>query len=337
MAGVACAPSRVHTRDVAHRGLVAVAVLAVACGGRTLENVDPNVDACDAYADALCTTAETCKPKVFRLAYGTRAACLDERRWSCLDRLSIEGIGTTTDDVDACRRAFSSLSCDRFAWWETPLAACDPKAGRKPLGARCREGACAAGLMCAYRDGDGDCGRCVPAARDGDGCHDSWDACPGTALACDALKKCRPTVTRALGEACPAPTDVCEFPYHCDPWTFRCEPNKTEDVPCGGFYAGTTWNRCEAYRDVMCDGGYDLGLCRAHVPPAVGEPCTNDDNTCAGDADCHYETRRCVPRGREGDVCFFKGAKGDFAVGCMPGLTCNGDHRCERTVRPSCR
>ena len=53
--------------SIVARRLLALAVMATApaCGGRTLEDSDPIVAACDDYAVASFAVAETCKPRVF--------------------------------------------------------------------------------------------------------------------------------------------------------------------------------------------------------------------------------------------------------------------------------
>jgi hypothetical protein len=250
--------------------------------------------ACANSANTTCDLDSKCSPFFIRWAWGDVSTCKAMSKVGCEVRLRADGTAWTPSDIEACRLAYTSLSCEEWLYGAELPAACRPRPGaqhdgtacgnstqcehgycKKPRGSRC--GVCSVkGTAGAACDRSTDCEygvclakACVPWAANGEPCDDSHPCYPGACSAAPGSSGvCLPTI-RVRGTPCNPEADACELfdGLMCNAQTSTCQP-----IPIAG--------QNEACLDTAVAPCTRFGICSPNVSantcqefPLLGAPC----------------------------------------------------------------
>jgi hypothetical protein len=202
-------------------GLVGLAAsAAIGCGGVTAATPDggngsdapaetapvTTEEACGQVAQALCDALNTCAPVFVEEQYGDESTCVSRATLSCMTDQSTSGITRTADDLVACAKAATGISCADALAGNLPMA-CDLTPGTVTNGT-----ACGSNLQCqsTYCNNAGTCGVCGPRLDAGGACT-STDGC-AMGLVCAGTTCVKPG---GLGDACDLPAQPCSTNLYC--------------------------------------------------------------------------------------------------------------------------
>jgi hypothetical protein len=253
--------------------LIAVLLLATACGGSTLSTTPVLTGTpCEQYAQAWCAKAESCTNGTnITRSFGDMTTCIAREMLVCNDNSQAASTGDTSDLVEKCAQGMSGYSCTDYLDNTLP-GECAPT-GPAANGAVCAfNGQCATGFCGRARTAI--CGVCDSPPAAGDSCADS--TC-GHGQSCilnsEVTSLCEPYVTS--GETCGAYSNpqcsaglACQNASTTTPTGTCATAAASVGAPCGGKNS-----------NIGCD--YRLGLtcvsgaCAAYKYVSDGMPCGN--------------------------------------------------------------
>lgn len=208
-----------------------------------------------------------------------------------------------TGHVDGISECAQGLRCVG-----EPEPTCIDPCARAGVGESCEFTGCADGLVCDHPF------ICVAPGKEGEPCAGLEDRCEdGLVCVPEDGRRCR--APAGLGDPCAS--IPCGEGLDCDSGTGLCAEPAAAGESCAflecaaGLYCalgqvceppGGAGSPCEPDLVGNCRDGLlcDVTVKRCEIPPALGEPCTDD---CAADLRCDHELGICVALPGEGEPC----------------------------------
>jgi hypothetical protein len=274
------------------------------------------VQACNAYAGAICARMLACQPAELQTDFGDLATCTARKVLACNASAGAPGAMVNAAGLMACVGDLGNAACDAFA--TRGIASCLIK-GRRGDGDGCASDWQCGSSFCKRTKGI-NCGSCTPLGRVTTPCTDSIECGPG--LECSGAGAC--AMPSAVGGACNAMTP-CKFGTFCSGAACAaqgemvgaacmgrescagekglvCSQNRCAAIrfsktgePCGGQGVSV----CESSADCAITGQGNMGSCS--VVASDGQSCT-DGRSCLLPAECISGLCE-IPRGTDTGFC----------------------------------
>jgi hypothetical protein len=246
---------------------------AAGCGGvsAAMDAGATAEEGCSQVAKSLCDALNACAPVFIQEQYGDEATCISRATLSCMTDQSTGGIARTPDDLVACAKAASGISCTDALAGNLP-SACDPKPGTIVNGM-----ACGSNLQCqsTYCNKTDACGVCSSRQDVGHACSTN-DGC-NKGLVCASSVCVKPA---GPGEACNLPSQPCRSDVACSSSKApgMCVPR----VGAGGACADNS-DLCDFTKGAICNTLANPNACITINIAKPGDMCSLASKTaCVG-------------------------------------------------------
>jgi hypothetical protein len=226
------------------------------------------VQACEAYAGAICSKLIACSPAELQADFGDMSTCLTRKSLFCRAAAAAPGGMVNPATLMACAGELGGAACQAFA--TRNVVACQLKGIRSDGDACASDWQCGSGFCRRTRGVN--CGTCTPLGRVNSPCAEATECGPG--LECSDNKAC--AIPSVAGGPCSA-AQPCQAGTYCGGNNTCAAQLAVVGAPC------TERNSCAGEKGLLCSAS----RCASVVFAKPGQACGGEGVLlCEASADC---------------------------------------------------